>query len=110
MLYLPLRFRPDSFIRVEIRGYNSTPCKSWGCGKLRTLHTEITPISYSQCDYKSFATWQEGVISKCNYARFLNYFNGILVRKNRFSLTVCCMEFIDFSFSDDSQYYLYDKQ
>ena len=74
MLYLPLRFHHDPFIRVEVTGHNSTQCKSWGCGKLRTLqitellafhldllnlftrfHTEITPISYLQCDYESFS-------------------------------------------------------
>ena len=41
---------------------------------------------------------------------FLNYFNRIFVQKIPFTLTVCCMEFIDFSLADDSQYYLYDKQ
>ena len=75
MLYLPLRFHPDPFIRVEVTGHNSTRCKSWGCGKLQILqitkllalnldllnlltrfHTEITPISYLQCDYESFST------------------------------------------------------
>ena len=75
MLYLPLRFHPDPFIRVEVTGHNSTWCKPWGCGKPRTLqimkllapyldllnlltrfHTEITSISYLQCDYESFST------------------------------------------------------
>ena len=75
MLYLPLRFHQDPLIRVEVTGHNSTQCKSWGCGKLRTLqisellalhldllnlltrfHTEITPISYLQCDYENFST------------------------------------------------------
>ena len=75
MLYLPLRFRPDPFIRVEVTGHNSTGCKSWCCGKLQTLqiikllapyldllylltrfHTEIMLISYLQCDYESFST------------------------------------------------------
>ena len=75
MLYLPLRFPPDPYIRVEVTGHNSTQCKSWGCGKLLTLqitkllapyvgllnlltqfHTEITPISYLQCNYESFST------------------------------------------------------
>ena len=65
MLYLPLRFHQDPFIRVEVTGHNSTLCKSCGCGKPRTLqitellapyldllnlltrfHTEIAPISY----------------------------------------------------------------
>ena len=77
MLYLPLRFRQDPVIRVEVTarvtGHNSTQCICWGCGKLRTLqitkflvpyfdllnllmrfHTEITPISYLQCDYEGF--------------------------------------------------------
>ena len=36
MLYLPLRFRPDPFIRVELTGHNLTQCKSYGCGKLWT--------------------------------------------------------------------------
>ena len=75
MPYLPLRFHPDPFICIEVTGHNSTGCKSWGCGKLRTFqitellalyldllnlltrfHTEITPISYLQCDYESFST------------------------------------------------------
>ena len=42
MLYLPLRFCPDPIICVEGTGYNSTQCKSWGCGKHRTLQvTEL---------------------------------------------------------------------
>ena len=64
MLYLLLRFHKDPFIRVEVTGHISTQCKSWSCGKLRTLqitellalhldllnlltrfHTEITPIT-----------------------------------------------------------------
>ena len=75
MLYLPLQFHQDPFIRVEFTGHNSTQSKSWSCGKLQTLqltkllalhldllnlltrfHTEITPISYLQCDYESFST------------------------------------------------------
>ena len=73
MLYLPLRFRTDFFIRVEVTGYDSAQCKPWGCGKIGTLqiteliaallnllnpftrfHTEITPISNLQRDYESF--------------------------------------------------------
>ena len=82
MLYVPLRFHQDPFIRVEVTGHNSTQCKFWGCSKLRTFqitellalhldllnllarfHTEITPISYLQCDYESFSTRREEVIS-----------------------------------------------
>ena len=82
MLYLPLRFHQDPFICVEVTGHNSTQCKSWGCCKLRTLqitelltpyldllnlltrfHTEITRINFLQCDYESFSTSWEGVIS-----------------------------------------------
>ena len=80
-MYLPLRFRPAPFIRVEVTSHYSTECKSWGCSKLQTLqitellapyldrlnpltqfHTEITSISYLQFDYESFSTWPEGVI------------------------------------------------
>ena len=72
-LYLPLRFSPDSFIRIEVTGYNSIQCKSWGYSKLRTLqitkrlvpyldllnlltqfHTEITPISLCSATMKVF--------------------------------------------------------
>ena len=82
MLYLPLRFCQDPFIRVEVTDHNSTQCKSWGCSKLQTLqttellspyfdllnlstqfHTDITSISYLQFDYESFSTWMEQVIS-----------------------------------------------
>ena len=37
MLYLSLKFRPDPFIRVKVTGHNSTQCKYWGRGKLRTI-------------------------------------------------------------------------
>ena len=29
MLYLPLRFHQDPFIRVEVTDHNSTQCKAW---------------------------------------------------------------------------------
>ena len=80
--YLSIRFRTDSFVRVEVIGHNSTHCKSWGSGKLQVLqitellapyldlpnlltrfHTKITSIYYLQCDYESFSTWPEEVIS-----------------------------------------------
>ena len=93
MLYLPLRFHQDPFIRAEVTGHNSTQCKSWGYGKLCILqitellvpyldllniltwfHTEIAPISYLQCDYESLSTWPEGVISISKLSIIKRYF------------------------------------
>ena len=93
MLYLPLRFGPDPFIRIEVTGHNSTQCKFWGCSKLWTLqitkllapyldllnlltqfHTEITPISYLQCNYESFSMWLEVVISISKLSVIMQYF------------------------------------
>ena len=54
MLYVPLKFRPDPFIRVEVVGHNSTQCKSWGCGKLRTL--QITELLAPYLDVLNLLT------------------------------------------------------
>ena len=92
MLYLPLRFCPDPFIHVEVTGHNSIQCKSWGYSKLQTLqitellvpyldllnlltrfHTEITH-KLLQCNYKSFQTWPEVVISISKLSVITRYF------------------------------------
>ena len=73
MLYLPLRFHPDPFIRVEVTGHNSIQCISWGYGKLQTLQiTKLLVPSY--LDLLKLLTWFHAEIThkllQCNYESF----------------------------------------
>ena len=54
MLYLPLRFCPDPFIRVEVTGHNSIQCITWGYSKLQTL--QITKLLVPYLDLLNLLT------------------------------------------------------